>query len=220
MADPTWTILIPTIGQREALFRRLLDVLLPQLDEHAGRVRVLAWWNNGRPTLGSIRQGLVEAADTDYVSFVDDDDLVAESYVADIVHAMATGRPDHVGFQVQYYSEGVPAGLCDHSLRHRRWYRRPDGLLCRDFTHIDPIRRDLALRGNFRGVRPGRAEDRAWVKQVRPFVRTEEYIDKVLYHYLWSADVSAWQRPDQIQRDFERPPVVEHPYFAWHPGSS
>lgn len=215
--EPTWCILIPTIGQRDHLFRRLLDVLLPQLDPYIGRVRVLAWWNNGHPTLGDIRQGLVEAADADYVSFIDDDDLVPDYYVAEVVRALWSW-PDHVGFQVQYYTDGEPAGLCDHSLRHRRWHRNADGLLCRDITHIDPLRRSLALRGDFRRTRKGRAEDRPWVKQVRPHVTTETYIDKVMYHYLWSAQVSAWQRPERIRQGFTRP-TVDHPYFAWHPRS-
>ncbi|MEU8264472.1 hypothetical protein AB0C02_28100 [Micromonospora sp. NPDC048999] len=211
----TWSILIPTISQRADLFRRLLDVLLPQLDEHGGRVRVLAWWNNGHPSLPEIRQALVRDAGTDYVSFVDDDDLVVGDFVGAIVAALAS-RPDHVGYQVAYHVDGELKEICDHSLRHRRWYRDRVNGLCRDVTHLDPIRRDLALRADFRQARRGHAEDRVWVAQVRRFLRTEEYIPRVLYHYLWSETGSAWQRPDRLQAVGARP-VVDHPYFAWHP---
>ncbi|MEV2236697.1 glycosyltransferase family A protein [Micromonospora sp. NPDC049891] len=218
MSGPSWSILIPTIGQREVLFRRLLDVLLPQLDPFGGRVRVLGWWNNGSPTLGEIRQALVEAAGTDYVCFVDDDDMVPDYYVAEIVRALES-EPDHVGFKVDYFVEGQLREVVDHSLRYRRWYRDANGLY-RDFTHIDPLRRDLALRGDFRRRhRRGRAEDRPWVKQVRPYVHTEEYVDKVMYHYLWSEHVSAWQRPEKIRQGFRRP-QVDHPHFVWHPESA
>ncbi|SCL31992.1 hypothetical protein GA0070616_4369 [Micromonospora nigra] len=215
---PTWSILIPTIGQRGDLFRRLLDVLLPQLDPHEGRVRVLAWWNNGTPRLTDIRQTLMLDAGTDYVSFVDDDDLVVEDFVDAIVAALAS-RPHHVGFRVAYHVDGELREVCDHSLRHRRWHRdRVRGLL-RDVTHLDPIRRDLALRGDFRKTRKGWAEDRVWVAQVRRHLRTEEYIPRVLYHYLYSPAGSAWQHPERLQSVGSRP-VVDHPHFAWHPESS
>lgn len=215
---PTWSILIPTIGQRAELFARLLDVLLPQLEPHGGRVRVLAWWNNGQPSLPDIRQQLVLDAGTEYVSFVDDDDLVVPDYVDAIVEALAT-RPDHVGFQVAYHVDGELRETCDHSLKHRRWYRDPVKGLLRDVTHLDPIRHSLAIRANFRRARRGHAEDRTWVEQVRRRLRTEVYIPRVLYHYLYSPAASAWREPDRIQQVGERPEVV-HPHFAWHEGSS
>lgn len=213
--EPTWSILIPTISQRDALFRRLLDVLLPQLDAHDGRVRVLAWWNNGTPGLPHIRQELVEAAGTDYVSFVDDDDLVEPDFVDQVAAALAS-RPDHVGFRVAYHVDGELREVCDHSLRHGRWRRDRQLGLIRDVTHLDPVRRDLALRADFRRTRPGFAEDRVWVAQVRRHLRTESYVDRVLYHYLYSPEGSAWQHPSRLRATGTRP-VVEHPYFAWHP---
>jgi len=214
---PTWTILIPTIGQRDALFRRLLERLLPQLDEQAGRVRVLAYWNNGGPALGEIRDDMVAAAATDYVSFIDDDDMVPEFFVAECMTAMA-GGPDKVGFRVGYHVDGKLEEVADQSIRHGGWHRDAAGVLCRDITHIGPIRTDIARRGLFRRAGRGKAEDRVWVKQVRPYVKTEVYIDKIMYDYLWSPTGTSWQRPDSIRQVGERP-TVEHPYFTWHEGT-
>lgn len=215
--SPLWTILIPTLGQREALFLRLLDVLLPQLDDYAGAVNVLAWRNNGRPSIGHIRDGLLAAAEGDYVSFVDDDDLVADDYVPAIFEALGR-RPDHVGFKIEYSENGGPAQIVDHSLRHGRWHRTHDGMLVRHFTHIDPIRADLARRASFITPRAGRAEDRHWVKQLTGQLATEAYIDRVMYRYLFRDDTSAWQRPDDIVAVPGRPEIV-HPAFSWHPAS-
>jgi hypothetical protein len=212
---PTWTILVPTLGQRADLFARLLNALLPQLDPHAGSVRVLGWWSHGTPTIGAIRDQLLSGAGTDYVSFVDDDDLVPGDYV-DQVTAALRSRPDHVGFKVEYSIDGVRQEVIDHSLRYGRWGRSRTGLF-RDITHIDPVRTSLARRGRFDVVQPGRAEDQAWVNQVRPHLRTETYVDAVMYHYLWSPKVSAWQRPDLIRPVGARP-EIGHPHFAWHPG--
>lgn len=212
-----WTILVPTLGQRAALFDRLLAALLPQVEAAAGAVCVLAWWNNGSPSLPEIRDGLLAAAETEYVSFFDDDDMPTPLYVPAIVAALAS-RPDHVGFKIEYTTDGVGHEIVDHSLRHRRWHRNADGMLVRDFTHIDPVRTDIARQGSFRVPRAGRAEDRAWVKTVRGRLVTEAYVDRVLYRYLWRADTTAWQYPDRITRAGARP-VVDSPHFAWHPGS-
>lgn len=222
MTSPTWTILVPTIPQREHLFLRLLDCLLPQLDEHDGRVRVMAWRNAGEPRLAEIRDRMIAAAGTEYVSFVDDDDLVPEYHVAEVVRAIES-RPDHVGFRLEFSTldgDGKTGHeVVEHSLRWSRWGRSSEGVLYRDFTHVDPVRTELARQGLFANARPRRAEDRVWVKQVRPYLSSEVFVDKVMYHYLWSAEGSSWQQPADIRPGGPRP-VVEHPYFAWHPESS
>lgn len=213
---PTWTILVPTLGQREHLFARLMGVLLPQLGEYEGRVRVLAWRNNGYPSISEIRDTLLVSTDADYVSFVDDDDLVPEYYVAEIVNAIGE-RPDHVGFKMEYSTDDQHREIVDHSLRWGKWGRTLDGKLHRDVTHVDPIRRDLATRARF-AVRPGRAEDRVWVKQVRQHLATEVYIDKIMYYYLFREDTTAWREPKKIKHVPGRP-VIDNPYFSWHSDS-
>lgn len=210
-----WSILVPTIGQREELFMRLMGRLLPQLDEHGGAVRVLAWRNNGQPTLGEIRDRLIRDADSEYVCFVDDDDLVPDYYVAEVVSALAS-RPAHVGFQLEYTTNGEGREIVDHSLRHLKWHRNAEGQLVRDFTHIDPIRRDIAALGTF-VVPRRRAEDRAWVRQVRPALvgQPEAYIDKIMYHYLYRDDTTSWRKPERLIPHFGRP-QIDSPHFAWH----
>lgn len=216
---PTWAILIPTIGQRDALFKRLLERLLPQLDEYAGAVRVLAYWNNGGPTLGEIRDSLIEAAaGADYVSFIDDDDMVPEYFVAEAMRALET-RPDTIGFKVAYYVDGAFGEICDQSLRHQSWHRNAEGVLCRDITHVAPIRQTIAAAGRFARARRHRAEDRVWVKQVRPFTSTEVYVDKIMYEYLYSHEGSSWQRKNAVKPVGSRP-AIDHPHFAWHEGET
>lgn len=214
----TWSILIPTIGQREPLFLRLMDALMPQVDQHAGQVNVIAWRNAGNPPLGQLRDEMLACTDADYVSFIDDDDLVAPDYVADIVAALED-KPDHVGFQLEYCVDGVPQEIVDHSLKHRRWHRNAEGRLLRDFTHVDPIRRDIAVRGRFGVTRRGRAEDRVWCRQIRPLMHNERYVDKVLYHYLWSATGTSWQRPERVMPPATSLPRIPSGSFRWHPAS-
>lgn len=215
MTAPTWAILVPTISQREPLFLRLLVVLLPQLDAAGGRARVIAWRNDGEPRLAEVRDAMINSADAEYVSFVDDDDLVSPDYVSSIVDALDK-RPDHVGFRVAYCVDGIEREIVDHSLQHGRWHRNAAGRLVRDFTHLDPIRRDIATRGRFATAKNGRPEDRVWCRQVRPFLFSETYVDDVLYRYLYSESTSSWQRPERLVPSAAPRPVVDHPYFEWH----
>lgn len=215
---PLWSILVPTLGERRPLFERLMTGLLPQLLAHGGRVRVVGWFNNGSPPLPKIRQRMVETAGTEYVSFVDDDDLVSSDYVDEIM-AVLGDRPDYVGFQVQCYSDGAPIGVAYHSLEYRRW-RNLAGRFERDISHLNPVRTELALRADFSATRTGRAEDRVWADQLRRarILRHQIVIPRILYHYLYSTNRTAglgsrWQNPRMITQG-ERA-IVDNPYFIW-----
>jgi hypothetical protein len=219
---PTWTILIPTLSERQVLFERLLSALLPQTEAHRGRVLVTAWLNDGKPSLPKIRQTLIETAATDYVCFVDDDDLVSPDYVSSIMTALES-RPDYVGFQVQCYSNGTPTAVAYHSLAHGKWTNTP-GRHLRDISHINPIRTALARKADFEKTRKGMPEDRAWAEQLRrsKVLRSEVVIDRILYHYLYSTSTepgqgSRWELPKLklISRRAGGRSPIEHPNFAW-----
>jgi hypothetical protein len=219
---PTWTILVPTLTERRALFERLMNVLLPQTEAFAGRVLVTGWLNDGRPPLPVIRQTLVETAATDYVSFVDDDDLVTEDYVISVMWALASW-PDYVGFQVQCYENDRPTAVAYHSLDNGKWHNG-DGRHYRDISHINPIRTELARKADFSRTRPGRPEDRAWADQLRrgKVLKSEVVIDRILYHYLYSTSRepgqgSRWQTGalKLIPRGTTNRSPIEHPHFAW-----
>lgn len=215
---PSWTILIPTLGQRRDQLRRLLDVLLPQLDAYDGWVRVLAWWNVGSPPLPEIRQGLVDAATADYVSFVDDDDMVPD-YFADEVMAALEAWPDKVSWQTQIYLRGKPKQIAYHGLKYGRWYAERGGDLFRDVTHITPIKTSIARLADFRRNPLGKPEDQAWVAQVRGHLRTEVVIDKIMYHYFYDPAMSV-RRPDRIHKGPFVPYWPDSPHFAYYRMSS
>lgn len=218
-AAPTWTILVPTLGERAALFTRLMDALLPQTEPYGGRVQVAAWFNNGRPSLPEIRQRMILATGTDYLCFADDDDLVAPYYVAEVMKALDQ-KPDYVGFEVQCYSDGAPIGIAYHSLDHKRWRNRV-GIFERDISHINPIRSVIARQADFRRARAGMPEDRMWAEQLRASraLTTQVVIPRIMYHYLYSTSTvagqgSRWRRNARITGSDVRPPV-EHPNLIW-----
>jgi hypothetical protein len=220
-AAPSWTILVPTLGERRPLFERLMTNLLPQTRPYDGQVQVVGWWNNGSPSLPKIRQTMLRAVRTDYVSFVDDDDLVAPYFVNEVMTALEAG-PDYVGFQVQCYSDGHPTAVAYHSLAYTRW-RNLRGRYERDISHINPMRTKTAKRADFTRTPKGGAEDRAWVGQIRRLneLRTEVVIPRIMYHYLYSTSRepgsgSRWELHHKIHHADERA-LIEHPHFTWSP---
>lgn len=218
-AAPSWSILVPTLGERAPLFKRLMDQLLPQTEPYGGRVQVRAWFNNGRPSLPEIRQRMVNETKTDYLCFVDDDDLVAPYYVDEIVTALHD-RPDYVGFQVQCYSDGHPIAVAYHSLEYARW-RNFRGTFQRDISHINPIKSALARRADFRRARKGTAEDRLWAEQLRNArtLQSQALVPRIMYHYLYSTsrvpgEGSRWERGSMITPSLDRP-QIDHPNLSW-----
>lgn len=211
---PDWTILVATLGQRQERFQRLLTYLLPQVENAAGRVNVLAYWNNGERPLADIRQALVEEANGTFVSFVDDDDLVSPTYVTRIL-PLLNHDIDYVGFRLQCYVDGSPLKPTYHSLRYDQWYDDERGFY-RDVSHLNPVRRELALKADFRRTEP--PEDVAWADQLRGILKTERFVDDVMYSYYSSSYDTTW-RPGSVQQprvgQFFRL-AVDSPYFSYH----
>lgn len=215
---PEWTILIATLGQRRDRFERLLTHLLPQVENASGRVNVLAYWNNGERPLAEVRQALVDEADGTFTSFIDDDDMVAPNYVERILELMGDGV-DYVGFRLQCYVDGNPLKPTYHSLRFNHWHDDARGYY-RDVSHLNPVRRELALKADFRRTQP--PEDVAWADQLRGLLKIEGYVEDVMYHYYSSSVDSTW-RPGAVPRprvgQYQRLEVTS-PYFRYHPESA
>lgn len=216
--SPTWTILVATLGQRSAKFKRLMNTLLPQLKPYGKRAKVVALWNNGETSLSAIRQTLLMSVDTDYVNFVDDDDMVSEYYVDRVMQALEY-EPDYIGWPTQYYVDGQSAFTIDNSLKYGSWHTR-NGKLYRDISHTHTMLTSVAQVADFRVVRRYRAEDYAWVKQVRQskLLRREVYIPEIMYHYYYSRSESdTWRKPSRIRKVHQRS-EINHPNFEWYNG--
>lgn len=214
--SPTWNILIATLGQRHDRLSQLLRELLPQVDAQHGRVTVTALFNHGERSLGEVRHSLLTSATADYVSFVDDDDSLPDYHVAEVLCAL-DDDPDYVGWQMQCYVDGRRMKPTYHSLRYARWYEDDRGYY-RDVSHLNPIRTSIAQRGDFRrGVPP---EDVNWVDQVRPYVRTERYVDKIMYYYHASSVDTTWRKNARIRRRRFPRPTFASPNFSFHPEST
>lgn len=176
-----WSILIASHAVRVVELNRLAGILAGQLTSD---VEVVVLWNRGGLTIADYREMLVADAQGQWVSFVDDDDRVADTYVADVVEALGAG-PDYVGFEVEVWDLSGTIGQkgrkwrAVHSLSADRWHQKGD-VFYRHVSHLNPLRRELAVKAQWVGHY---SEDHRWADAVRPFVQTEVFIPKVLYYY-------------------------------------
>lgn len=180
MGDVTWDILVCSIVHRTDMLALLLGDFERQLVPGVG-VRVFR--DNLETTVAEKRRRLVESSKADYVSFVDDDDKVHLQYIPRIYDAL-TRRPDVVGFKVYYTEDGQEKLPAYHSIVHGDWFATKEGLY-RDISHLNPIRRDIALRGDWEPLPNGMGEDFGWAASLRKLgcVENEVWVDEPMYWY-------------------------------------
>lgn len=176
-----WSILICSIFERSKDLEKLLTVLYPQIAPYQD-VEVIISSDNCQKSIGKKRQELLEASRGDFVSFIDDDDLVDSDYVKEILPHLYYN--DYIGFKLQSYVQGRPDKITIHDANIDGWYE-DDEAYYRDFSHINPIRKSIALEAEFHG---GRAEDNRWANEIRQYkhlIKHSRFIDKVLYFYYY-----------------------------------
>ena len=212
---PLWSILTPTLSSRQAKFLDLMSVLLPQA-EADGRVEVVALHNDGERSIAEYRQALLEDARGDFISFADDDDMVEPDFVAAVTAAME-GWPDYIAFWHAYYVDGFrePRPVVT-GIQHGHWHDTADALI-RGVTHINPVRSVIARHADFRRPSEG-LEDWSYVTAIRPLLRTQAEIPRVLYHYRHSPGDSV--QYGLAPHAFAPRPAISSPAFRWHERST
>jgi hypothetical protein len=213
----TWDILIATLCSRTDRLSRLLDSLIPQVDEAGGEVHVTAYRNQGERPLAQVRQSLLEFSTAEYISFIDDDDAVPDDFVATILPLL--DGVDTINWRMQVYFDGRAQKPTYHGLKFGGWSEDADGWY-RDISHLNPMRGELARQCTFITQPP---EDWGWVQQMQRLVRTEHVIpyDRIMYHYYHSTGDSKWV-PGTVRNEGSYPPApsVASSYFFLHPRST
>lgn len=186
------SLCICSIRSREQFLSRLMECLRPQLAEFGQWVEVLTAVDNGNASIGEKRQRLLEASRGEYVASIDDDDLVSPDYLRQIILTILRGTdPDCVTFRGRRYRDGMHTGDVLYSLKNER---DSDGLengrmiYRRSPYHVNPIRRELAMRVGFKGM--DFREDGDFSQRLRPLLKSEEFIDAPLYYYYWRTEAN------------------------------
>jgi len=179
------SLLIPTLIERRAQFRALKGRLQRQAAESGFEedVEILSHEDDRELSIGAKRNLLLRKATGRLVAFIDDDDDVSDAYVPLICRAIeAHPDVDCIGLKGTLLFRGQHPRQFVHSLQYTD-YATVAGVYCRPPYHLNPIRRDIAIRYLFEDT--SYSEDVDWaLRLMRDRALTREYfIEELLYCY-------------------------------------
>ena len=218
---PKLSILIATMNSRSEVKNRLVAAIRTQCERLPGweqastkPVEIIELADDGELILGEKRNRLLDLASGEYLAFVDDDDMIADSYIEDTFAAIQGQRPDCVTFKGIITTNGRNSGefRFDMNYPHNIWEQDPNGVHLRCPSIWCPVKSSIAKTIRFLPV--DCAEDRVWAIQLYPLLTTQAYIDKHLYFYRSSTTETEAQRQEKIEKsrriigDFRYRPYV------------
>ena len=176
------SILVLTIPERADKLNRLENILRPHLPIDNSVELIISEdlpARDGGLTIGARRNAALEIAQGEYVCFVDDDDIVTYDYIQEILKTIES-KPDVVGIKGHYIKGKNKPELFIHSIEWKKWFTL-EGVHYRPPTHINPVKRDLALKVKFPDKNYG--EDRDYSLALRKLLKTEVMLDNPIYVY-------------------------------------
>lgn len=180
------SILVCTIPQRWQFYENLRDVLFEQMRDYETQVELLT---DDHPTdnIGKKRNRLLAEAKGEYVASIDDDDTVSASYVRSIMEALHKNpNVDCCSLRGVITWDGKNPELFEHSTRYFSYSTTTNPIKYERYpNHLNTIKRSIAIQCKFPEINHG--EDTDWATQLftKGLIKSEVYIDKVLYHYLY-----------------------------------
>ena len=158
--------------------------------EYDDDVEILIYSDNKEESVGGKRNKLVGLAKGEYVSFLDEDDRVSDDYIEQLLEGIKSGA-DIITFDVSVSIDGATPKPCYYSMyfdgdknEPNAYYRLPNHLMC--------VKREIALQVPFKEISFG--EDADYAKRLKPLLKSEHSINKVLYHYDYNSKTTATQR--------------------------
>jgi glycosyltransferase involved in cell wall biosynthesis len=188
------SILTPTIPGREKLVQALSQKLAKQIGIQYGVpiVEHLVLSDNRTRSIGAKRQALVDIARGQYIAFVDDDDDIADNYVAELLKATASSA-DVITF-LQWATYNGQQSMVDFQLGQGDHGFAPGGITNRDAWHVNAWRRSRVAHCQFGESNYG--EDLTWCQQARRMAQTTVHIPKILHFYRHDAATTAAPEPN------------------------
>lgn len=175
------SILIPTITGRENLLERLLNLISEQRQWTELGVEIVIEKDNRQKSIGEKRNLLLSKATGEYSVFIDDDDIIPDYYLKEIETAIKE-NPDTIGFKGSYSENGIQKKEFIHSITNHE-YSETMYYFYRPPNHLNPIKTSIAKQ--FRFPHKNLFEDTDWAMQIQKsgLLKTEVFIDKIMYNY-------------------------------------
>lgn len=179
-----WTIAILTIDGRERFYERLRGVIDPQLEFKSVEVMVIK--DNRTLSIGEKRQYAIDNCKTDYIAFIDDDDLVSSNYVDAILNELRH-RPYGVGFRgiITGYGNAPQEFIHKAGLPYSSKPTKYNGsyIYTRPLNHLNPVMIDIAREIGYKSISMGEDLDYATRLNESGLIADQVFIDQFLYFY-------------------------------------
>ena len=181
------SILVATIPSRiDNYFPRIIKTLQKQTDGRSD-IEILGLFDNKKRSVGQKRNELLKLAQGEYLTFVDDDDRIAEDYVSSIMSTLiANPNADCVCFGCETTVNGGDRHFSKYSVNYSysrigdQWRGKP--------AHTMIWKSAIAKKYAYPDKNYG--EDVDWVVKACTEIKNEVQIDKVLYFYDFNSSVS------------------------------
>lgn len=188
------SILIPSTHQRYNNFNiAIQEQLFSQYNkltaESQKQVEILMLVDTKSMMLGSKRNNLVQLSQGEYIVFVDSDDRIEPDYIETLLKATEYGV-DVITFNASVSINGDEPKICRYSSNYAKDYNT-DTEYHRLPNHICCFKRNLAIQYPFPNKLYG--EDSEFSKSIKPHIKTDHYIDRVLYHYDYNQETTETQ---------------------------
>ena len=179
-------VLIPTIPERSAMFKRLITKL--EIISKGYPVNIIHLLDDKTMTIGEKRNALLSSAKSKYTMFVDDDDDLARDAFKQIFKAIEY-KPDCVELKGLLTVNNANPKEFIHSIDYKTYFER-DNVYYRPPNHLNPIRREIAQQFSF--PEKNFAEDTDWAMKIAGSgaLSTMGRVDGIWYFYNWRSGVS------------------------------
>ena len=191
--QPDLSILIPALCERKSELISVLDLQIGKLP-----VELLVLTDNRKRSTGLKRQALLDLAQGRYITHLDDDDMVAEDYVAEILAAIALSETDVIVFDQSstWNNENPFTVRCGLEFDNEGIHKDAEDKLWQDIHrkpwHWCVWNAKIAKAAKFPDGYID--DDWFWLKQVISLAKTQHRIDKVLHFYRHNSQTSASQQ--------------------------
>ena len=177
------SILIPSLTDRAEQKDKLVAHLEKQCTPDV-EVRELV--DSGELTIGAKRNILLESALGEYVCFVDDDDRVSMDYIPTLLKAIES-KPDCVSLRGVITWKGENPEIFEHSIRYDEYKTTDNAIRYERYpNHLNCIKAEIAKQFKFPETSFGEDTDFATQIKKSGLLKKEIFVDKILYHYLYT----------------------------------
>lgn len=182
------SILVCTIPSRLAFLGRLKTELAGQILPYAGEIELLI---DPHPTnsIGQKRNDLMSRSVGEYQSFIDDDDRISPNYIRLLMEGIQLGV-DACSLKGIITENGEDPQYFEHYMTCEKYetvegadFHKGETKYLRFNNHLNCIKSSIAKQFTF--PEKNFSEDTDWAIKVHEsgLIKTEHYINEVLYHY-------------------------------------